>query len=243
MVAGRTLDAGGKTLKANDDRQAIPLMIKRTCISTLYALALMLSGCSLPQIIVLHDPLSADEHVKLGGIYDSQGKTALARDQYRFAVKQAPENIRAWSLLGDSAFRLKEYPEAEKAYGKALDLDPKSGDLLNNLAWVYIQQDKRLGEAQELVQAALEHAPDRRPYYLDTLGVLFLKDGKVPEAIAALKESSETIPRDQPELLAEALLHLADAYRAAGDASAAESALEQQRALLPAPRKEPVVQQ
>jgi len=201
-------------------------------------LALMLTGCSLPKIIVLHDPLSADEHVKLGGIYDSQGKTGLARDQYRFAVKQAPKNVLAWSLLGDSAFRLKDYPEAEKAYEKALDLDRSNGDLLNNLAWVYIQQEKKLGKAQELVQAALEHAPDRRPYYLDTLGVLFLKDGKVPEAIAALKESSETIPRDQPEFIAEALQHLADAHRAAGDGPAAENALAQMRALRLAPRKE-----
>jgi len=217
-------------------------MIKRTVLSLTYLLALVLSGCSLPQIIVLHDPLSAEEHLRLGGIYDSQGKAGLARDQYRIAVKQAPKNVRAWSLLGDSAFRMKDYPEAEKAYEKALDLDPKNGDLLNNLAWVYLQQEKKLGKAQGLVQAALEHAPARRPYYLDTLGVLFLKDGKVPEAIAALKESSETIPRDQPEFLAEAFQHLSDAYRAAGDIPAAENALERQRALRPAPRQEPVVQ-
>jgi len=209
---------------------------------TVLLLALLLSGCSLPQIIVLHDPLSAEEHLKLGGIYDSQGKAGLARDQYRFSVKQAPENVRAWSLLGDSAFRLKSYPEAEKAYGRALDLDPKNGDLLNNLAWVYLQQEKRLGKAQELVQAALVHAPARRPYYLDTLGVIFLKDGKVPDAVAALKESTETIPQDQPEFLAEAYLHLADAYRAAGDNIAADNALKQRRALRPGPQKEPAIQ-
>jgi Tfp pilus assembly protein PilF len=190
-------------------------------------LALLFSGCSLPQIIVLHDPLSAEEHVKLGGIYDSQGKTGLAREQYRFAVRQDPKNGRAWSLLGDIAYREKDYPEAEKAYGKALDLDPTNGDLLNNLAWVSVQQDKRLGKAQELVRAALERTPAHRPYYLDTLGVILLKEGKVPDAIAALKESSVTIPQDQPEFLAEAYRHLADAYTAAGDEAAANEALQQ----------------
>ena len=205
-------------------------------------LALLLSGCSLPKIIVLHDPLSAEEHMRLGSIYDSQGKAGLARDQYRFAVKQAPENVRAWSLLGNSAYREKDYHEAEKAYEKALELDPKNGDLLNNLAWVYVQQDKKLGKALELIQAALEHTPAHRPYYLDTLGVIFLKEGKVTDAIAVLKESSETIPRDQPEFLAEAYKHLADAYRAAGDLSEAENALEQQRGPGPATPKDPVVQ-
>ncbi len=189
-------------------------------------LALLFSDCSLPQIIVLHDPLSAEEHIKLGGIYDSQGKTGLAREQYRFAVRQDPKNGRAWSLLGDIAYREKDYPDAENAYGKAGDLDPTNGDLLNNLAWVYVQQDKKLGKAQELVRAALERIPAHRPFYLDTLGVILLKEGKIPDAIAVLKESSETIPQDQPEFLAEAYRHLADAYTAAGDEAAANEALQ-----------------
>jgi Tfp pilus assembly protein PilF len=195
------------------------------------ALVLLFSGCSLPKIIVLHDPLSAEEHIKLGGIYDSQGKTGLAHEQYRFAVKQAPENGRAWSLLGDVAYREKDYPEAEKAYGKALDLDPKSGDLHNNLAWVYVQQDRKLSKAQNLVMRALELAPDHRPYYLDTLGVILLKEGKIPEAIVALKESSETIPQDQPEFLAEAYRHLAEAYIAAGDEQRANEAMHRLKLL------------
>jgi len=209
---------------------------------TAIALALLFSGCSLPKIIVLHDPLSAEEHIKLGGIYDSQGKTGLAQEQYRFAVKQAPENGRAWSLLGDIAYREKDYPEAEKAYGKALDLDPKSGDLHNNLAWVYVQQDRKLSKAQNLVMRALELTPDHRPYYLDTLGVIQLKLGKIPDAITSLLEAVETIPRSQPDLLAEAYQHLADTYHTAGDSLAADNVLERLRQLKPVTPNEPVLQ-
>jgi Tfp pilus assembly protein PilF len=205
-------------------------------------LALLFSGCSLPKIIVLHDPLSTEEHVKLGGIYDSQGKIGLAREQYRFAVKQDPKNGKAWSLLGDIAYREKDYPEAEKAYGKALDLDPKSGDLHNNLAWVYVQQNRKLNKAQNLVMRALELDPDHRPYYLDTLGVIQLKLGKIPDAIISLLEAAETIPQSQPDLLAEAYQHLADAYHTSGDSLAADNALEQLRQLKPVTPKEPVLQ-
>ncbi len=201
-------------------------MPQRNSLYAVLLLSLLLSGCSLPKIIVLHDPLSADEHIKLGSIYDAQGKTGLARDQYRAAVKQEPENGRAWTLLGDLAYRLKDYPEAEKAYGRALDLDPKNGDLLNNLAWVSVQQDKKPGRARELVTKALELTPAHRPYYLDTLGVILLKSGNIPDAVVALKESTETIPRDQPDFLAEAYQHLADAYQAAGEDAAANEALQ-----------------
>jgi Tfp pilus assembly protein PilF len=137
---------------------------------------------------------------------------------------------------------LKEYGEAEKAYGKALDLDPKNGDLHNNLAWIYVQQDRKLGKAQGLVMAAMELTPDHRPYYLDTLGVIQLKLGKIPDAIASLQGSTETIPRDQPDFLAEAYQHLADAYRAAGDIPAADDALERQRQLKSPAPKEQVLQ-
>jgi Tfp pilus assembly protein PilF len=217
-------------------------MPKRNLFIVSFMSALLLSGCSLPKIIVLHDPLSADEHVRLGGIYDAQGKTELARDQYQAAVRQDTKHGKAWTLLGDSACRLKEYGEAEKAYGKALDLDPKNGDLHNNLAWIYVQQDRKLGKAQGLVMAAMELTPDHRPYYLDTLGVIQLKLGKIPDAIASLQGSTETIPRDQPDLLAEAYQHLADAYRAAGDIPAADDALERQRQLKSPAPKEQVLQ-
>lgn len=203
------------------------------CSFTLPLLFLLFAaGCSLPKIIVLHDPLSAEEHIKLGSIYDSQGKIALARDQFREAVRQDAKSIRGWSLLGDVSYKMKEYGEAEKAYRKAIDLDPKSGDLLNNLAWVYVEQGRDLDTAMELLTTAMELAPEHRPYYLDTRGVTLLKQGKLQEAIAALKEATETIPRGQPAFLVEAYGHLAAAYQSNGDEVAAKEASTKREILL-----------
>ena len=190
-------------------------------------LTLLLSGCSLPKIIVLHDPLSAEEHIKLGSIYASQGKTVLARDRYKAAVKQEPKNARAWSLLGDAAYTLKDYDGAERAYESALDLEPSNGDLHNNLAWVFVQQGKKFGTARELAMKALGLNPANRPYYLDTLGCILLKEGKAADAVAALEESVRTIPPAQTGLLAEAYLHLAEAYRNTGAKDRADEAMEQ----------------
>jgi len=195
----------------------------------------LLSGCSLPKLIVLHDPLSAEEHMRLGSIYDSQGKTDLAREQYRAATVQDKKNTKAWTLYGDLSFRLGDLNEADGAYQRALDLDPGNGDLYNNLAWVSVQQGKDLEKARELVGMALELKPGNRPYYLDTLGVVLLRQGKASDAVTALKESVATIPADQSGLLAEAYGHLAEAYQAAGDAGAARAALERHQQLKKGP--------
>jgi Tfp pilus assembly protein PilF len=178
---------------------------------------MMLSGCSIPKVIVLHDALTADEHVKLGGIYESQGKIELARDQYRAAVRQDKKHGKAWALLGDVSSRLKEYAQAEEAYDEALDLDPKNGDLHNNLAWVYVQQKEKLARAKELVLKAMDLDPGHRPYYLDTLGMVLLRQRKAGEAAAVLREAVAVIPPDQRDMLAEAYRHLEEACAESGD--------------------------
>ncbi|MHB8844858.1 MAG: tetratricopeptide repeat protein [Nitrospirota bacterium] len=195
--------------------------------------SITMSGCSLPKIVVLHDPLSADEHLKLGSIYASQGKTLLARDQFQAAAKLDPKNTRAWSQLGDAAYILKDYDVAERAYDSALDLDPKNGDLYNNLAWVFVQQETKFGAAHELVMKALGLNPANRPYYLDTLGCILLKEGNAADAVAALEESVRTIPQDQAGFLAEAYLHLAEAYRKTRNEDRAGEAMKHHLRLRP----------
>ncbi len=190
----------------------------------LITLTLFLSGCSMPKIIVLHDPLSAEEHLRLGSIYEQQGKTDLAREQYRMAAAQDPKHARAWALVGDLSYRLGDLRDAEKAYGKALDLDPRNGDLRNNLAWVYARQERKLGRARELVERAMELNPGNAPYYLDTLGMVLLKQGELAAAIDAFERSAAAIPREQRSFRAEVYLHLAEAYAAAGNAEKSSDA-------------------
>lgn len=197
-------------------------------------LSTALSACSLPRIIILHDPLTADEHVRLGSIYESQGKNDLALKQYRAAVDRDKRNLSGWLRLGDLSARLKQHRDAEKAYAKALDLQPENGDIHNNLAWTLLQQDRKLGRAEELARKALDLNPANRPYYLDTLGMVLFRLGRTEDAIAALRESAETIPSDRPELRAEAYGHLAEVYRASGlTDKAAEAAAAADRHAIP----------
>lgn len=183
------------------------------------------NGCALPRIIILNDPLSAEEHDKLGRIYESQQKEDLALVQYRAAVKKDSRYVRAWLLLGDLSYKHADYVEAEASYKKALNLQPGNGDIGNNLAWTYLMQNKKLSKAEALIREAMTLTPEHKPYYLDTLGVVLLRLGKVRESIATLKESVSALPEDKTGFLAEAYGHLAEAYRTAGDAALADEAV------------------
>jgi tetratricopeptide (TPR) repeat protein len=197
----------------------------RTLFLSVFAVMIALSsGCSIPRIIILNDPLVADEHEKLGRIYESQGKFEIAAEQYRAASKQDPKSVSPVLLLGDLSFRTKQYPEAESAYRKAAKLQPQNGDIYNNLCWIYLEQNENLEEAEKLVEKALEATPEHRAYYLDTRGVVFLRQGRFAEAIAALTEALELLPADPVAPVLEAYGHLAEAYRAGGDEAKAREA-------------------
>ena len=163
-----------------------------------------LCACSLPRIIILNDPLSPEEHNKLGGIYESQGKFDLAAQQYREALKKEPKSVSSLLLLGDLSFRAGNYSEAEASYKKAIKLQPGNGDIYNNLCWVYLEQRAGIEKAEDLIRKALDVTPEHRAYYLDTWGVVLLRQGRTAESITALSESVELLPKDNAALLAEA---------------------------------------
>ncbi|MDA8100478.1 MAG: tetratricopeptide repeat protein [Nitrospiraceae bacterium] len=192
---------------------------------------LSLSACTIPRIIVLHDPLSVDEHLQLAAIYEVQQKFDLARDQFHQALEKDKKSVRAWQLFGDFSFRRKEFGQAEDAYSRAAALDPKNGDLLNNLAWVYLELGKNPEKAEKLARQAIELSPSHRPYYLDTLGVALTRAGDLKGALAALTESVATLPTDQPAFLAEAYDHLAVLYDALGNAEERDRAAARAREL------------
>ncbi len=199
----------------------------RTYATITYVLALIfISSCSLPRVIILNDPLSVEEHNKLGGIYESQQKYDLAAEQYRAALKKDPKSTTSLLLLGDLSFRMKNYSDAESAYKKAIKLQPENGDIYNNLCWVYLEQHTSTDKAETLIRKAITETPEHRAYYLDTMGVVYLRLGRIPESISALKEAVELLPKGNSTYLAETYQHLAEAYRAAGDDLNAGTAAE-----------------
>jgi len=151
-----------------------------------------LSGCSLPRVVVPHDPLTAEEHVTLGEAYRLKGLREAAEREFQAALNRHPEHVPALVGLGNLSFDSDASQTAEEYYRRALAQDPNHPHANNNLAMVYLSRGERFSEAEQLARKALQGPPGLRPYVFDTLITLYLKQGRVEEARTTLSE----IPQD-----------------------------------------------
>jgi len=83
----------------------------------------------------------------------------------------------------------KRYPEAEKLFVHALELDPNSSEALQDLAALYIQQ-KELPKALARVNTQIERAPKNSAFYY-LLGKLLVAVRQPAEAQVALQKAVE----------------------------------------------------
>ena len=127
-------------------------------------LALLASSCSLPRIAILKDPLTPEEHVNLGVSYEKRGELDAALKEYEAAAKAMPL---AYLYMGNVYFQKKSFPDAEKAFRKAVD-KTSSAEARNNLAWLYYTTGSNLDDAEALARAAVELSPDSEDFN-DTL--------------------------------------------------------------------------
>ncbi len=84
-----------------------------------------------------------------------------ATEQYSKVVEKEPGDVESWLVLGRLHKVAQHSIEAEKAFQKALDLDPESEEALTGLATVYAD----LGEskkASELLRKVAEKSPSLR---------------------------------------------------------------------------------
>jgi Tfp pilus assembly protein PilF len=111
-----------------------------------------------------------------------------------------------------------------EAYQKVAALNSRHFGALNNLAWIYAQQEKNLNQAFVMVKKAMELQP-KNGLVLDTLGYILYRQGKLDDAEGRLKEALHVLPRH-----ASILYHLGLIAHAQGRTDEAMTAI--QRALL-----------
>ena len=166
---------------------------------TALALASLLAACAhIPPLIDSRDALSPLEHVRLGTSYEAQGLRADAVGQYEAAVRRDPACAEGWLALGDVAFMDGRLKEAEKDFRKALRASPHSPGAGNNLAMVILARGGSLPQAEALAQDALRQGGPLRPYILDTLANIYLRESRYADAAAAVGQAEAATPPDSP---------------------------------------------
>jgi len=170
---------------------------------------------SLPRVVVLHDPLTPAEHVTLGLTYEAQGRAELAVREYHAALEQEHGYVPAFVGLGNLAFERGALEEAEAYYHQALAVAPQDPGANNNLAMLYLAQSANLTEAERLARQALAQGGPLRPYVLDTMARIYMRQGQYQEAKAALEEAEAMTPSANEilhERLVQSRLELATVY-------------------------------
>jgi len=156
-----------------------------------------LTGCSsLPKIIILNDPLKAQEHADLASIYEEKGEYDLAIREGEEAIKMDSRNMKALIAVWNSHLQTGSYDKAERYYKKAMKIEPKNGALLNNTAMLYLFTG-RFEEAERLAREAIAANSPHVGYYYDTLGKIYEKMGKEKEAQEAFDKANELLKGPQ----------------------------------------------
>lgn len=98
-------------------------------------------------------------YMAAGRLHESQGKLALALEQYRLAIKTEPKYVEAYNRIGIVLDRMSHFKEADRAFLKAIELAPTFPHLHNNLGFSYTMQS-RWQEAEQALHKAIGLKPD-----------------------------------------------------------------------------------
>jgi tetratricopeptide (TPR) repeat protein len=169
--------------------------------------------------LILKNPLSAEYHSQLGQIYRWKGDFDKSLSHFSRAQQLAPNTESVQAAIAYAQDMSGRQVEAKASYRKALEADPTNSIVLNNLAFLMAETNDDLDGALKLIQQALKNEPGS-PYYLDTLGVIYLKK-KLPDS--ALRVFGELVRR-HPDAVA-ARYQMAVAYFEKGNSDKAKSEL------------------
>ncbi len=120
-------------------------------------------------------PATASEQAYLRAVlaFEQATDPATVMEAYRSAAERWPASAGAWFGLGNAAYRLHAYPEAEVAFRHVLGLKPEFPAAMNNLALVLLERGDG-AEAIHMAKQALAADP-ANPVFHATLDEIMLR--------------------------------------------------------------------
>ena len=144
------------------------------------------------------------------------------------AGESASAGIRSAAAMtrGSVLYARGDLKAACDSFEAAADIAQRNAAALNNAAYLLVKVKNDTAKAFEFASLAVQLAP-AQPDYLDTLGYILLKSGKLQEAEDVLNKSVAVAPT------ASALLHLAQVRAGQGNVGDARQLLDRARAKSP----------
>ncbi len=169
-------------------------------------------------------PDSGWRHLAAGEAHEAEGNFALAAGEYREVMRVEPGRTGMHYRLGRVLLAAKDDAEARKEFGEELNADPSNANAAYEAGEIE-RKAGRLGAAREFFAQSVTTDGEFQEARVG-LGRTLIALGKPAEALAHLKKAALLDPQDEiPHF------HLAQVYRAAGDAASQQRALAEFRRL------------
>lgn len=111
------------------------------------------------------------------------------------ALKSRPDDIDLLFELGSAYERSGDHASAEKTFLRILDKNPDHAATLNYLGYMWADANKNLERAAEMLVRAVGQEP-RNGAYVDSLGWVYFRQGKLDLAEKHLSDAARLLPRD-----------------------------------------------
>ncbi|HEY5346234.1 MAG TPA: tetratricopeptide repeat protein [Verrucomicrobiae bacterium] len=147
-------------------------------------------------------------HLNLGVVYEKQGRTAEAMNEYRAALKINPRRAHTHNNIADLLDAAGQPDAARAEYLAALQLDPNALEAHLNYGILLVELNRFDEAAEQFKLAAALEPTDARPHY--QLGKLLLKRGDDVMAIGELRLALQNDPNDFQMLAYTARVFAAD---------------------------------
>ena len=189
--------------------------MKRLAIVLL--LAAFVQSCGMVEVRET-DTLTFNEHMRLGSIYEGQGKYELALREYERAQVIDTKEAQAYFALGNVYLKTKDFPKAERHYQRAIELEPRP-EFYNNMGWLLMEKGDMKGALKSVEEAV--RLSGGGYVYMDTLGVVQMRAGETDKAEKSFLDAAGAVPPKGKDALSEIYVHLSELYKKTGRAEKA----------------------
>ena len=198
----------GKDEQTYANCQKVKSYLKTSSFFILF-ISFFISGCSFVpvNVLLMKDPLSAEEHNNLGVAYENEGKYELALREYKKAFDKDSNLIVPLVNIGNVYLKQGNYSESEKYYLKVLGRDQFNLEAANNLASLYLIVGKDYERGLEILTSAIAYNDGFPPQAMDTMGALYSRLGNTDKAKFFLYQACKKA-MDDKELKVEINKHL-----------------------------------
>lgn len=129
----------------------------------------------------------------LASIYRDSGRTDDAVDVLARADRELPDTSEIKYDLGMLYERQGQLEAFEAQMRRIIEIDPENANAYNALGYTYVDHNRHLEEAGELLDVALQLDPES-PFILDSVGWYHYRMGNFHEALGYLQRSYERMP-------------------------------------------------